>query len=373
VREILELELAAPTEAMRTSLHALGEEHRALLVALLDAPGGLIDERELAAIVRYHHPGGLSRPPHELIDRLCDHFLRVTPLGIGWIHPSWRDLIIDELREDRTARRRFLEACGLYGALLALSQEGGPAGARELPLMVEDGDWSVLSDRLVELSVQLEDHELTRLLLSLRELQTVTMDAACRWEARRLAVDVLTALAARWDARRSPLSGALIGHWYALRAWADAAVAAPAVGRSWAELYPALGPDSTIDRTELVRADEWLSLAQTLAAHDPDRLHSLGFFSRDPQLLARLVVTLPQVLTAETRTIGESVLTRIADLCSGAMGVAARQALATLGAPEEDTAQWWVPEDLEAPPTDEPVTPTGEFTRADVARVFLDL
>ncbi|HEY3776365.1 MAG TPA: hypothetical protein VGL69_25445 [Solirubrobacteraceae bacterium] len=373
VREMLEQELAAPTEAMRTSLHALGEEHRALLVALLDAPGGLIDERELAAIMRHHHPGGLSRPPHELIDRLCDHFVRVTPLGIGWVHPSWRDLIIDELREDRAARRSFLEACGLYGALLALSQEGGATGARELPLMVEDGDWSVLSDRLVELAGALEDRELAQLLLSLRDLHTITMDAACCWEARRLAVDVLTALAARWDARRRPLSAALVGHWYALRSWSQASVAAPAVSRTWAELYPALGPDAAIDRAELSRADEWLGLAQTLAAHDPDRLHSLGFFSRDPQLLARLIVAVPEALTAETRAIGESVLARIADLCSGAMGVAAGQTLATLGAPKQGTTEWWVPEDLDSPPSRERVSPAGEFTRADVARVFLDL
>jgi hypothetical protein len=373
VREILELELAAPTEAMRTSLRALGEEHRNLLVALLDGPGGLIDERALAAIMRRHQPGGLSRPPHELIDRLCDHFVRVTPLGIGWVHPSWRDLIIDELREDRVARRRFLEACGLYGALLALSQEGGATGARELPLMVDDGDWSVLSDRLVELAGELEDQELTQLLLSLRELHTITMDPACRWEARRLAVDVLTALAVRWDGQPRPMSAGLIGHWYALRAWAEVAVAAPAVSRTWAELYPVLGAEATVDRSELVRADEWLALAQTLSAHDPERLHSLGFFTRDPQLLARLVVTLPQILTAETRTIGESVLTRIADLCIGSMSVAARQAVAALSAPDEATGQWWVPEDLDAPPTLEPVSLAGEFTRADVARVFLDL
>ncbi len=373
VHEIIALELAAPTEAMRTSLRALGEEHRTLLVALLDAPGGLIDERELAVIMRRHHPGGLSRPPHELIDRLCDHFVRVTPLGIGWVHPSWRDLIIDELREDGAARRRFLEACGLYGALLALSQEGGATGGRELPLMVADDDWSVLSDRLVELAGELEDQELTQLLLSLRELHTLTMDPACCWEARRLAVDLLTALAVRWDAQGRPLSAGLIGHWYALRAWSQARVPAPSVNRTWAELYPALGPDGALDRAELVRADEWLALAQTLAAHDPGRLDQLGFFSRDPQLLARLVVTLPPTLTADTRTIGESVLARIADLCGGAMRTAARQALAGLSARDEGTSEWWIPEDLEAPPTQEPVSLAGDFTRADVARVFLDL
>jgi len=40
---------ASPTDAMRTSFRALESEHRELLIALLDAPAGLIDERELAA------------------------------------------------------------------------------------------------------------------------------------------------------------------------------------------------------------------------------------------------------------------------------------------------------------------------------------
>jgi hypothetical protein len=81
VLRLVERELATPTDAMRISFRALGPEHRQLLISLLDAPAGLIDERELAATVRRHHDGGLSRPPGELIDRLTDHFLRVTRLG----------------------------------------------------------------------------------------------------------------------------------------------------------------------------------------------------------------------------------------------------------------------------------------------------
>ena len=72
---IVERELASPTDAMRTLFRALEPEHRELLTSLLDAPAGLIDERELAAVVRRHHAGGLSRPVGELIDRLTDHFL----------------------------------------------------------------------------------------------------------------------------------------------------------------------------------------------------------------------------------------------------------------------------------------------------------
>jgi hypothetical protein len=73
-----DIELTTPTEAMATSFGALGEEHRDLLVALLDTPPGPVPERELVAALRRHHDGSLSRPPQHLVDRLADHFLRVS-------------------------------------------------------------------------------------------------------------------------------------------------------------------------------------------------------------------------------------------------------------------------------------------------------
>ncbi len=77
VASAIETELTTATEAMSTSFATLGQEHRDLLVALLDTPPGPVAERELAAAVRRHHDGSLSHPPAELVDRLTDHFLRV--------------------------------------------------------------------------------------------------------------------------------------------------------------------------------------------------------------------------------------------------------------------------------------------------------
>ncbi len=190
---MIEQELACPTEAMRTSFGALEPEHRELLISLLDAPAGLIDERELAAVVRRHHAGGLSRPVADLIDRLTDHFLRVTPLGIGWVHPSWRDLVIDELRDDADARRRFLSASAVDGVTLAVSRAGGIAGERTLPLMIADGDWDALGDRLHELRHELEDRELARVLLALGGAIGAVNDVRQARELDCLAVDVLGA------------------------------------------------------------------------------------------------------------------------------------------------------------------------------------
>jgi hypothetical protein len=72
-------ELERPTEGMAAAFAALEPEHRALLVAMLDAPPPPVAERDLAAALHRHQDGPLSDSPHELVDRLSDHFLRVLP------------------------------------------------------------------------------------------------------------------------------------------------------------------------------------------------------------------------------------------------------------------------------------------------------
>lgn len=374
VREELERELAMPTEAMRTSFGVLESEHRELLIALLDAPGGLIDERDLAATVRRHHAGGLSRPPSELIDRLTDHFLHITPLGIGWVHPSWRDMVINELREDSAARQRFLEACGLHGVMLALSREGGIVGERILPLLVSDSDWDALGDRVGKLVKQLEDQELAQLFLALRGLWTVEITRSQKREARSLVTNVLKMTARRWDQEHRPLPGFLLEHWYALREWDPEAIQPPQLGLTWAELYPASPPAGGMDRSELNRADEWLALAQTLRRYDRAALTGLGFFAHDQDLLAHLAQTLQRTIDQDTRSMAESVLSRIQELASGLAYGAARDALRTITHQSSSDQEWWIPEDIPAPPSSDPVSPGPiEFTREDVDRVLTDL
>jgi hypothetical protein len=373
VRDELERELASPTEAMRTSFRALGTEHRELLIALLDAPDGLVDERELAAVVRRHHPGGLSRPPRELIDRLTDHFLRVTSLGVGWVHPSWRDLVINELRDDATARQRFLGACGLYGAMLALSQAGGITGERTLPLLVDDSDWDRLGDRMLPLVGELEDQGLTQLLLALQGLGPVDIARAQKHEARNLAANLLTAIARRWDSEHRPLSPSVLEQWYTLKDWAPGSIADPQLVLTWAELYPA-SPTRPFDRSELARADEWLSLAQTLREHAPETLENLGFFKADQEVLARLAQALDGTTDQETTSLVESILTRIQELALAPAYLAARHALTTLKHQSSLDQGWWVPEDIPFRPSDEPVaTHASEFKPKDVDRVLSDL
>ena len=370
---IVEQELARPTEAMRTSFRALDDEYRELLVALLDAPAGLIDERELAATVRRHHSGGLRRPPGELIDRLTDHFLRVTPLGIGWVHPSWRDLVIGELGEDATARCRFLSACGIHGTILALSQQGGAAGERSLPLLLADSDWDALGDRMGELLKEIDDHDAGRLLLALGDALKAELDPAQRAEAQCLTEYVLGATRRSWQKLVRPLPVFLVEAWYAANALLTERVEPPPTRRTWDELHPSRAwLIGELTARDLQVLDDWLTLAQVLAVHDPDALHELGFYDQDQQLLAHVAVELGGIGDPELAGLAENLLRRIREL-SPTWHELARTTLRRLQAKPSDE-RWWVPQDIDAPPSTEPVArDQTSFTREDVDRVLADL
>jgi hypothetical protein len=196
-------EIAEPTEAMTASFAALAPEHRGLLVALVDCPPGAVRERDLAQAMRRHSPGGLSQPVKELVDRLTDHFVRlVPPDAVTWVHPSWRDLVIDEVVADADARRSFLERCSIEGALLALSRGGGRAGERMWPFLVADDDWDRLAQRLHELAPELADPDVSRLLASFEDAVRVAPERE-RDELAAIAQAALTSLISAWSSGRT--------------------------------------------------------------------------------------------------------------------------------------------------------------------------
>jgi hypothetical protein len=372
---MIERELASPTDAMRNSFNALGAEHRDLLISLLDAPAGLIDERQLAATVRRHRAGGLSRAPGELIDRLTDHFLRITPLGIDWVHPSWRDLVIEQLRSDAPMRQRFLSVCGVDGVTLALSQEGGTGGERNLPLLETDADWDRLDDRLRELFHQLEPRDLVRVLLTLDTALTNIADQRQLREAQSLALHVLDATRRMWDQADQPLSAFLLDAWYRLGQHIPNEAERPRVSTTWVELHPGSILRQRPNKDELLRADEWLAVAQTLRTHDLAALDELGFFSRDWNLLQWLVMSLPKYVPAhpELRPYVESLLKRIQTLVP-TLAERAESAFTIAGfGLESEATRWFVPHDIAVPPSTEPVSGQSDFSRRDVGRVLRDL
>jgi hypothetical protein len=327
--EAVQAEIREPTKAMATSLRALPPEHRALLVALLDTPAGPVPERELAAAARRHADSGFPRPPTELVDRLTDHFVRVVPpTSVTWVHPSWRDLVIDEIAADAAARRRFLERCSVDGVLLALSTEGGAAGERRLPLLVDDVDWDTLADRLHALVPDLADTDLHRVLAALSAVPRAGAAAHERAELQALAKVALDSLARRLAVALPPIDAGLLDGWLEVASGLAEPPPLPDVRASWIELLPAevdIGSP-----TELRALDEWLRLAAILRRGAPELARELGFPERHVELLRQLVDDAAGLLVSRSPApaLLAGCLRRLAvaapEVAPGAAGVAAR-------------------------------------------------
>jgi hypothetical protein len=317
--EAIRDEIREPTVAMATSLHALGPEQLALLVALLDCPPGPAPERDVATALRRLSDGGLEQAPGELVDRLTDHFVRVVPpASLTWVHPSWRDLVIEDLRASSERRRAFLARCSLDGTLLALSVAGGAGGERSLPLLVEDADWDTITDRLFALVPELDTRAHGRLLIALAAATDAQADERAASELHALSTRALDLTARRWDAGGTPLPITLFDAWLGLARRTPDRPAPPDAGPTWIELAPT-GRIDTSATSELVAFDDWVSLAAVLAEHEPDALQLFGFPSRQNEPIELLIYEVGRRAAArgyfaERATILESSLRRLAPL-----------------------------------------------------------
>jgi hypothetical protein len=181
---------------------------------------------------------------------------------VDWVHPSWRDLVIEQLAADPWLRRRFLRRCGIDGAALALSGAGGAAGERVRPLLLEDADWDALGDGMHHLCEEIDRTGAVRLL-------RVLEDARDGPEAEALTALVLSRIERRFDC--TPVGVEL------LEAWGDIAGRLPppaTVAATWFELVPDAAPVTPV---ELERFADWLRLAELVQRWDASLLARFGF------------------------------------------------------------------------------------------------
>jgi hypothetical protein len=184
---------------------------------------------------------------------------------IAWVHPSWRDLVIDRLAADPAARREFLAACGVEGALLALSVGGGYSGERALPLLQSDADWDALGAGLHLLLRDADDPGLVRLLGALGAAASAPLPAARRRELDALTLAALEQVRDRWDAGHLPLALPPLEAWFDATTRLHEPPRPPDVAATWIELLPDGDEPSA----------EWLALARLLRDHAPETLERL--------------------------------------------------------------------------------------------------
>jgi hypothetical protein len=235
-------------------------------------------------------------------------------MRVDWVHPSWRDVVIDALAADASDRRGFLSHCGVDGAAVAPSPEGGTGGERERPLLKDDADWDALGDGLHHRCADLDEADAIRLL-------HVLADAGDDAEARALAELVLRRLG--WSGKAVSVDA--IGAWAAVSANLEPRPAPPAVAMTWLELEPSHVPETP---EELERMADWLRLAELLTERAPELIEGLGFPQRYEVVLEAFATDTPREEPVLERELRIESLARLASLDEELSGRAMNESLA---------------------------------------------
>lgn len=202
-------------------------------------------------------------------------------MRVAWVHPTWRDLVIERLADDDELRRRFLARCGPHGIALALSTRGGERGGRALPLIACDEEWDAVGDRIYALAPELEARDAAVVLTAVNTILGAMLDdALLAGEAAALARLALERFGEVWAETHTIVELSCIAAWLSAAGRLTPPPWPTFLCATWADLRPTTRPDPG-DLPEVQRFTDWMTLVELADAFSPDLLGELGH--DDPQ------------------------------------------------------------------------------------------
>lgn len=208
-------------------------------------------------------------------------------MRVAWVHPTWRELVIERLAGDAALRRRFLGRCGPHGIVLALSTLGGAEGERQLPLIGGDKDWDAIGDRIYALAPELEPQEAVAVLAAVENLlEAVLGDPMLAGEAVALGRTVLERFGDLWSSAHTSIALSCIDAWLSVAGRLAPPPQPTFLSVTWAELLPTELPDPG-DLVEVQRFTDWVTLCELLGEFSRELLEQLGFSDAHNALIHR--------------------------------------------------------------------------------------
>lgn len=213
---------------------------------------------------------------------------------VNWTHPSCRDLVIEEITQNKEFGLRFLCSATLDGIKLAISDTGGAEGDRVHPLMNFPESWDVMRERclmLVEASDLWNTSQLIKAVTS--SLKRITPgDLRIRFEG--LLQSIITKARQKWDAGEIVLLPYTLSLYYEATIVISPLPPSPFLTPTWdCELestrtalreFGETEEEETGDPRELVDALEtWGNLCNVIKVNEPRFLMQVGF----PDLFTR--------------------------------------------------------------------------------------
>lgn len=222
---------------------------------------------------------------------------------IDWIHPSCRDLVIEELAHDQDLQSKFLGAMSLQGIKLAISDSGGATGDRHMPLMNHRRNWDLLKHRCLEVIASGTQDQITDLLTALTSAAVNTTDAERKGHLCKAIATVCESARTKWDSNSSCLSTE------ELSAYCDASIlltplaSIPKLAPSWKLHLDAMKEaiEGAEDRYLLNPRpiNKWVAFVAVVQDNEPRFLRVVGFPEKLTADINRLITMIDSELDLE--------------------------------------------------------------------------
>jgi len=224
--------------------------------------------------------------------------------AISWMHPSYRDLIIDELISDDDLRKQFLKNMTVQGIKLTISDTGGQEGRRRLPLITDSKSWELLRSRCIQISASLDAREQENLLTALSAAIQSSKKAE---EVRQLKIilqAVCDAIRDQWNSTKVILDAS------ALRSYCSASVLLsplpplPFLEPTWLAIYDEFQDDldscKSGGKIDLYLLESWTDLLDVIRINEPRFLRQIGFPKKFNDQIGELLGLINTELSRET-------------------------------------------------------------------------
>ena len=272
--EIIEA-IRNPTKRMQKAFRKLPSSHEWILVSLLDCDS-FPSSKDLRSRYRKHRTDISEQAFDSALEDLVGTFVKFSTLGsreyVDWIHPSYRDLVIDELMTDYDKQTTFLQNASSVGLGLALSEAGGAAGKRVLPFLGNNNSWRALELRALELINLKNPRDIDRLLRLLSNACTSeSINPQSRQKSRTILHQILLAVSRVYEDPHDAFSIDLLRVYLSARSQFDVAIPVPNLELVWARATDRLR--ETLDEEDFViseyAVDEWSKLARIIEIYVP--------------------------------------------------------------------------------------------------------
>ena len=218
-------------------------------------------------------------------------------LVADWIHPSVRDMIVEHLMQHDSDRERFLQTTTEAGILLALSSAGGAKGARALPLLTVERDWTALqlrTNQLIQTSSIKAHWLIMNECLALLSNESQILSESVTKSVAAFGCSAIVAMADRWNRQSEVLPTNLIDTFFRLSVALHVHAHSPMLEPTWNHSISALASAvSGSDPEEVLScAEDHFGLVDALVQHEPRFVRVMGW----PEMTMTLTSDVAKVL-----------------------------------------------------------------------------